>query len=231
MRTSVRITQHGPDRFTAYAPAFAEAVGHGATRDDAVAALQRAVDTIIATSTVVDINLDADSDPWQRVIGMFADDPNWDAFQAAMSNDRAAIDAGAAADPTDDAALQNDLRSAIMTVLDEFKDYARPGETAVILTNADLDHYQLLYFGWHNRQHRFRPVIHLQIVDQQIIIESNGGPVDVVPALVELGVPRRSIVFGWFRTSIADEPEGGGDANKFGDDFFERVPLDSERHP
>ena len=73
-------------------------------------------------------------------------------------------------------------------------------------------------------------MIHLQIVDQQIIIESNGGPVDVVSALVELGVPRRSIVFGWFRTSIADEPEAGDDADAFGDDF-DIVPLDSERHP
>ena len=227
MRMSVRITQHAINRFTAHAPAFAEAVGHGATRDDAVAALHRAVDTIIATSTVVDINLDADSDPWQRVIGMFADDPNWDAFQAAMSADRAAIDAGPAVAPAADAALRNDYRSAIMTVLEEFKDYARPGETGVILANADCDHYQLLYFGWHNRQHRFRPVIHLQIVDQQIVIESNGGPVDVVPALVALGVPRRSIVFAWLRTSGEDAWEDG---DELGTGFFEMVPLDNERH-
>ena len=70
-------------------------------------------------------------------------------------------------------------------------------------------------------------MIHLRIVDQQIIIESNGGQVDVVSSLLELGVPRRSMVFGWFHTSIADELEGGDDADEFEADFFERVQLNS----
>lgn len=63
----------------------------GATREDALSNVRKALNTRLESAEVVMIPLDSSSVP--KLAGLFKDDPQWDEFQAAMASYRQEVDA------------------------------------------------------------------------------------------------------------------------------------------
>lgn len=97
MTTAVLITRHADNRYSARALALSDVIASGASEAEAIAALRTALAELQAHSHIiqVDVPLPAVSadDPWLRTADIWADDPSWDAFQRAIAEHRAAIDA------------------------------------------------------------------------------------------------------------------------------------------
>jgi predicted RNase H-like HicB family nuclease len=93
----VLITRYDDNRYTARALALFDVVANGASEAEAIAALRATLTDLQARSHVVQVDLPVPAaepdDPWLRVAGIWADDPSWDAFQQAIADYRAAIDA------------------------------------------------------------------------------------------------------------------------------------------
>ncbi|PDW04606.1 hypothetical protein CJ255_02845 [Candidatus Viridilinea mediisalina] len=97
MTTSVLITRHADNRYSARALALANVVASGASEAEAIAALRTTLAELHAHSHIVQVDVPLPTvpsdDPWLRTAGIWAHDPSWDAFQQAMAEYRAAIDA------------------------------------------------------------------------------------------------------------------------------------------
>jgi hypothetical protein len=76
-------------------------VASGASEAEAIAALRETLADLQARSRVVQVELPVPAapadDPWMRVAGIWADDPSWEAFQQAIAEYRAAVDAAVSA--------------------------------------------------------------------------------------------------------------------------------------
>ena len=59
------------------------------------------------------------------------------------------------------------------------------------------DHYQLATVGWDGDRRVFSCLIHIDIKDDKIWIQHDGTEVGVANQLVELGLPKQSIVIGF----------------------------------
>ncbi|MFP4438372.1 MAG: hypothetical protein ACLFVO_14090 [Chloroflexaceae bacterium] len=101
MATSVLVTRHADNHYTARALALADVVASGASEAEAIAALRETLADLQARSRVVQVELPVPAapadDPWMRVAGIWADDPSWEAFQQAIAEYRAAVDAAVSA--------------------------------------------------------------------------------------------------------------------------------------
>jgi predicted RNase H-like HicB family nuclease len=96
MTTAVLITRHEDNRYTARALALSDVVANGASEAEAIAALRTTLAELQARSHIVQVDLPMPAalpdDPWLHVAGIWAHDPSWEGFQAAMADYRAAID-------------------------------------------------------------------------------------------------------------------------------------------
>lgn len=97
MTADVLITRHADNRYSARALALADVVASGASEAEAIAALRTTLVELQAHSHIVQVDVPLPTippdDPWLRTAGIWEHDPSWDAFQQAMAEDRAAIDA------------------------------------------------------------------------------------------------------------------------------------------
>ncbi|MEM9218031.1 MAG: XisI protein [Cyanobacteria bacterium P01_F01_bin.150] len=59
------------------------------------------------------------------------------------------------------------------------------------------DHYQLATVGWDGDNRVFSCLIHIDIKDGKIWIQHDGTEIGVANQLVELGMPKQSIVLGF----------------------------------
>src|SRR5205807_1995512 len=64
------------------------------TEEEVLRQVQADLQALLTTGRIVHLTLDVapDEHPWRPFAGMFADDPDWDAFQADIHQDRDAID-------------------------------------------------------------------------------------------------------------------------------------------
>jgi predicted RNase H-like HicB family nuclease len=96
MTTAVLITRYEDNRYTARALALSDVVANGASEAEAIAALRTTLAELQARSHIVQVDLPVPAampdDPWLYAAGVWAHDPSWDAFQAAIADYRAAID-------------------------------------------------------------------------------------------------------------------------------------------
>jgi hypothetical protein len=67
----------------------------------------------------------------------------------------------------------------------------------VVFFDEMRDHYQLFSVGWENRKRVFGCTIHIDIIDSKIWIQYDGTEVGVANELIDLGVPKSSIVLAW----------------------------------
>jgi len=75
--------------YVAIALGWPGCVGKGETRDDAIVQVRAAIADRLARGEILSVRIEvADAtmapDPWERMIGRDADDPQWDEFQAEL---------------------------------------------------------------------------------------------------------------------------------------------------
>ena len=82
------------NKFLARVQAWPEILVEGDTEEEVLRQVQADLQALLATGRIVQLTLDIkpEEHPWRPFAGMFADDPDWDAFQAAIYQYREAID-------------------------------------------------------------------------------------------------------------------------------------------
>ncbi len=71
-------------------------------------------------------------------------------------------------------------------------------ETEVqLIIDLERNHYLLMLVGWHEQRREYGSLIHIDIKDEKIWIQSDGTEVGVANELVEAGVPQQDIVLGF----------------------------------
>ena len=65
-----------------------------------------------------------------------------------------------------------------------------------VLFDREHDRYLLLSLGWSGGKRVHHTVIHIDIIDGQVWIQSNNTDQLIAEELVELGIPAQSIVLG-----------------------------------
>ena len=81
-------------RFIARVRAWPEIVVAGDTEEEVLRQAKADLQALLMTGRVVQLSLDVkpDEHPWRQFAGMFADDPDWDAFQAVIHQYREEVD-------------------------------------------------------------------------------------------------------------------------------------------
>jgi hypothetical protein len=90
----------GENAYQATALAFPDCVSVGASRDEALEKAQCEIRARLAEGEVVSVEIDEprqpateEEHPWQKIIGIFADDPTYDDFLAEVEAFRRQVDA------------------------------------------------------------------------------------------------------------------------------------------
>lgn len=85
-------------KFIARVRAWPEIVVEGDTEEEVLRRAQADLQALLMTGRIVQLSLDVqlDEHPWRQFAGMFTDDPDWDAFQAAIQQYREDIDSSCA---------------------------------------------------------------------------------------------------------------------------------------
>ena len=93
----------------------------------------------------------------------------------------------------------NQYRQLIQHVLREHNKFKPSYGSLEQFTIFDTqnDHYQLATVGWDGDRRVFSCLIHIDIKGDKIWIQHDGTEVGVANELVELGVPKQSIVIGF----------------------------------
>lgn len=89
MATNILITRQADNRYTARALVLPEIVVSGATEAEAVEHLRAALSDVKQYSRVIQLDLPITATPlehpWLRFAGMWEHDPDWEAFEAAVT--------------------------------------------------------------------------------------------------------------------------------------------------
>ena len=85
MTFDVLLTQKN-DTFFAHVRQWPEIIGTGETEEKALAQARFELKALLTGGRIVQLEIETDptEHPWYKFAGMFVDDPDWDAFQAAM---------------------------------------------------------------------------------------------------------------------------------------------------
>jgi predicted RNase H-like HicB family nuclease len=94
MEYQILVEKQPNNGFVATALGWPDCVGAGETRDEAVVKVQAAVADRVAHGEILQARVETPSpveasDPWEAMAGRFADDPDWDAFEAELRRIRA----------------------------------------------------------------------------------------------------------------------------------------------
>lgn len=92
MATDVLVTRHATNHFSARALALPAVVATGESEAEAIAQLRAALAELQQHSHIVQVDLPlpegSTAHPWLRFAGMWADDPDWHAFEEAVADAR-----------------------------------------------------------------------------------------------------------------------------------------------
>jgi predicted RNase H-like HicB family nuclease len=89
MEYQILVEKQPNNGFVATALGWPDCVGAGETKDEAVVKVQAAVADRVAHGEILQARVETPppieaSDPWEAMAGRFADDPDWDAFEAEL---------------------------------------------------------------------------------------------------------------------------------------------------
>ncbi len=71
-------------------------------------------------------------------------------------------------------------------------------ETEVqLIFDVERNHYLVMLVGWHDQRREYESLIHIDIKDNKIWIQSDGTEVGIANELVEAGIPQQDIVLGF----------------------------------
>jgi len=90
-------------------------------------------------------------------------------------------------------------RKVLCDLLHEYAQYTPSvGEVAVeIIVDQEQDHYELLFSGWSGPFRIHGSVLHFDIRDGKIWIQSDGTEEGIANRLVEAGIPKDRIVLAF----------------------------------
>ena len=93
MTYDVLLTQQD-DKFVARVCQWPAIVAESDTESEALRKVQTHLQSLLAEGRIVQLELDTQPEehPWQQFAGMFANDPDWEAFQASIREYREDID-------------------------------------------------------------------------------------------------------------------------------------------
>ena len=82
------------DKFVARVCQWPAMVAESDTEEEALRKVQANIQSLVAGGRIVQLEVDIqlEEHPWQQFAGMFADDPDWEAFQASIREYREEID-------------------------------------------------------------------------------------------------------------------------------------------
>ena len=85
MTYDVLVTKHN-ENFIARVREWPEIVVEGDTEEEVLRKAQADLKALLMTRRIIQLELDVKpaEHPWQAFVGMFADDPDWEVFQAAI---------------------------------------------------------------------------------------------------------------------------------------------------
>jgi len=88
------------EKFIARVRAWPEIVAEGDTEQEVLMKARADLKSLLAQGRIVQLEIDVkpDEHPWRQFAGMFADDPDWDEFQASIQQCREELDRAAAED-------------------------------------------------------------------------------------------------------------------------------------
>jgi predicted RNase H-like HicB family nuclease len=96
MQYDILLTKQPNNGYIARPILLPEIVVSGADEEEVLARVREAIAGIYANSRIVRVNVaepdETTNDPWLRFAGMWADDPNWEQFQAHIEAFRRTID-------------------------------------------------------------------------------------------------------------------------------------------
>jgi hypothetical protein len=94
VQVPVKIEELDGRGFRATAPEPFDVCAEAPTREQVLETIQNLLrDRIESRSDIIFVNIGPDENPWDRVYGMFADDPLFDEWQQAIQENRDRIDA------------------------------------------------------------------------------------------------------------------------------------------
>ncbi len=67
-----------------------------------------------------------------------------------------------------------------------------------VITDMQNDHYELLHIGWDGSRRVHGSVLHIDIIGDKVWIQYDGTSRPVADELVAAGIPKESIVLGFF---------------------------------
>ena len=84
------------DKFVARVRQWPAIIVEGDSEEEVLRQAQADLQSLLVGGRIIQLELEADPQghPWQQFAGMFADDPDWDAFQESMQQYRAELDRG-----------------------------------------------------------------------------------------------------------------------------------------
>jgi hypothetical protein len=66
-----------------------------------------------------------------------------------------------------------------------------------LIFDADRDRYLMMLVGWDGERREYESLIHVEIKDGKIWIQSDGTAIGIANELIEAGVPEGDIVLGF----------------------------------
>ncbi len=89
-------------------------------------------------------------------------------------------------------------RDLVQKILKAHTDNHTDNETEVqLIFDLERDHYLVMLVGWNDQRREYSSLIHIDIKDEKIWIQSDGTEVGVANELVEVGIPQQDIVLGF----------------------------------
>lgn len=81
-------------KFVAHVCQWAGIAAEGDTEEEALCKVRARIQSLMAGGRIVQLEVDIkpEEHPWRQFAGMFADDPDWEAFQQSIREYRAEID-------------------------------------------------------------------------------------------------------------------------------------------
>jgi hypothetical protein len=88
-------------------------------------------------------------------------------------------------------------QQCIKAVLTEYQQLRTPHSHIELLFDDERMRYMVMRVGWHNQKRIHLCLVHIDILDDLVIIQSNNTEAPLAAELVDMGIPRAKIGLGF----------------------------------
>ncbi|MDI9640688.1 XisI protein [Geitlerinema calcuttense] len=75
--------------------------------------------------------------------------------------------------------------------------HSEDGVEVELIFDRERDRYLVMLVGWHNQRREYSSLIHIDIKDSKIWVQSDGTETGIANELVKAGIPKQDIVLGY----------------------------------